>query len=311
MTLRANRKGNSTSYISVHPTVSEKAVENERKSGNLQTVTLVLSKDTCCALQIAEEVNVTSDFPFGSLIEEVSPASSPDPQVPVEVPQVPSQAVSPYSLKLPDTQCENWDKFSQIEAGDLAITEEDDFFVGPPHPGGQGHLPWIQQMQLCAEMPLILNHHGREDRCSTFPSKVTEAIIPSECDEGFFPSDKAPYCDRELDQPALAANSTHEFRPSLEKWVTSGNPLQTVSVENRNLDLNHLVLETSEPPSSPRKIIENKSLADTFSSTTVPGGIENVSFEQETSPKSIKKSLLCSDLKTNEGSLHASSVLEL
>ncbi|XP_057354138.1 protein TASOR 2 isoform X16 [Manis pentadactyla] len=301
VTLRANREGNSTSYTSVHPTVSEKAVENERKSGNLQTVTLVLSKDTCCALQIAEEVNVTSHFPFGSLIEEVSPASSPNPQVPVEVPQVPSQAVSPCSLKLPDTQCENWDKFSQIEARDLAITEENNSFVGPPHPGGEGHLPWIQQMQLCAEMPLILNHHGREDRCSTLPSKVTEAIIPCECDEGFFPSDKAPYCDRELDQPALAANSTHEFRPSLEKWVTSGNPLQTVSVENRNLDLNHLVLETSEPPLSPRKIIENKSLADTFSSTTVPGGIENVSFEQETSPKSIKKSLLCSDLKTNEG----------
>lgn len=75
-----------------------------------------------------------------------------------------------------------------------------------------------------------------------------------------------------------------------------------VSVENRNLVLNHLVLATSEPPSSPRKIIENKSVADTFSSTTVPDGIENVSFEQETSPKSIKKRLLCSDLKTNEGS---------
>ncbi|XP_073085506.1 protein TASOR 2 isoform X2 [Manis javanica] len=303
VTLRANREGNSTSYTSVHPTVSEKAVENERKSGNLQTVTLVLSKDTCCALQIAEEVNVTSDFPFGSLIEEVSPASSPDPQVPVEVPQVPSQAVSPCSLKLPDTQCENWDKFSQIEARDLAITEENNSFVGPPHLGGKGHLPWIQQMQLCAEMPLILNrHHGREDRCSTLPSKVTEDINPSECEEGLFPSDNAPCCDTELAQPALAANSTHEFRPSLEKWVTSGNPLQTVSVENRNLDLNHPVLETSEPPLSPRKIIENKSLADTFSSTTVPGGIENVSFEQETSPKSIKKSLLYSDLKTNEGS---------
>lgn len=103
VTLRANREGNSTSYTSVHPTVSEKAVENERESGNLQTVTLVLSKDTS-ALQITEEVNVTSDFPFGSLIEEVPPASSPDPQVPVEVRQVPSQAVSPFCLKLPDTQ---------------------------------------------------------------------------------------------------------------------------------------------------------------------------------------------------------------
>nr|XP_044618243.1 protein TASOR 2 isoform X5 [Equus asinus] len=297
-----NREVNSTNYTSAYPTVSEKPLENkERKDDHLPTVTLILPKETC-ALEIAEEVNVSSDFPFGSLIEEVSPASSPDPLVPAEETQ-PSQALSLCSLKLHDTQCEKSDKFSQIESVDLAIAEKENSFVGPTNPVGQANLTQVQQMRLSAEAPLVLlnNHPGRRERHFTLPGKVTEEVVPSEHSEGFSFSEKVPHCDRELDQPASAARYRDDFKPSLEKLVTSGNRVQPISVENRNSDLNHLVLETSEPPFSPGKIMENMHLADTFVSATAPSGLVNVVLKQQTSPKGTKKSLFSSDLKTDEG----------
>ncbi|XP_058388344.1 protein TASOR 2 isoform X1 [Diceros bicornis minor] len=313
VTFVENREVNSANYTSVYPTVSEKPLENEeRKGDHLQTVTLILAKETC-ALEIAEEVNVSSDFPFGSLIEEVSPASSPDPQVPVEETQ-PSQAVSLCSLKLPDTQCEKSDRFSQIESVDLAITEKESSFVGPTHPVGQGDLTQVQQMLLPAETPLALNNHpARRDRHLTLPGKVTEEVVPNEHDEGFSLSEEVPHCDTELDQPTSAASFRDDFKPSLEKLVT-GNRLQPISVENRNSDLNHLVLETSEPPFSPRKIIVSKSLADTFVSTTAPSSLVNVLLKEQTSLKGTKKNLFSSDLKIDESnymqvkSLSSSSV---
>ncbi|XP_036119297.1 protein TASOR 2 isoform X1 [Molossus molossus] len=300
LTFIGNRGVNSAKYTSLPPTVSEKPLEKEeRKGDNLQMVTLILPKETC-ALELTEEVNVTSDFPFGSLIEEVSPASSPDPQVPVEETR-PSWAMSPCSLKHPDTQCEKRETFSQIESVDLSIIEKENSFVGSIYPVGQDNLTQVQQIQLSAEMPLVLNNHpGKTDSHLTLLDKVTEEIVPSEHNEGFSLSEKVPCCDTELDQPASTASHRADFKTSLEKLVTSGSLLQSISIENRNSDLNHLALETSEPPFSPRKILEKMSSVDTFVSTSGPSDIVNVSLNQQTSPKSIK-SLFSSDLKTNEG----------
>ncbi|XP_027970426.1 protein FAM208B isoform X2 [Eumetopias jubatus] len=300
VTLLENPEVDSADFTSVFPTVPEKSLESkERKGDNLQTVTLILSKETC-ALEIAEEVNVTSDFPFASLIEEVSPASSPDPQDPVEAAQ-PSQALSLCSLQLADTQRETNARFSRIESVDSAFTEKGNSFVGPIHPVGQDNLTRVQQMQLSAEMPLVGSKHPeRKDGHLTLPGKVTEEIVPGEHGEGegLSFSEKVPCCDTELGQPAPAARHGEDIKPSLEKLATSGNPLQPVSVQNRNLS--PLVLETGEPPFSPRKMTENKFLADTFVSTTAPSGTVNVSLRQPTSPKSIKN-LFSSDVKTDEG----------
>uniref|UniRef100_A0A7N5JJH4 Transcription activation suppressor family member 2 n=1 Tax=Ailuropoda melanoleuca TaxID=9646 RepID=A0A7N5JJH4_AILME len=299
VTLLENPEVDSANYTCVFPTVPEKALESkERKGDNLQTVTLILSKETC-ALEIAEEVNVTSDFPFASFIEEVSPASSPDPQDPAEAAQ-PSQAMSLCSLQLAGIRGESNDTFSRVESVDLALTEKDSSFVGPAHPVGQDDLTGVQQMPLSAEMPLGGSKHpGRKDSYLTLSGKVTEEIVPGEHGEGFSFSEKMPCCDTaELSQAASAAKYGEDVKLALEKLVTSGNPLQPVSVQNRNLS--PLVLKTGEPPSSPRKMIENKSLADPFVSTAAPSGIVNVSLKQ-TSPKSIKKNLFSSDVKTDGG----------
>ncbi|XP_034877609.1 protein TASOR 2 isoform X2 [Mirounga leonina] len=300
VTLLENPEVDSAVFTSVFPTVPEKSLESkERKGDNLQTVTLILSKETC-ALEIAEEVNVSSDFPFASLIEEVSPASSPDPQEPAEAAK-PSQALSLCSLQLADTQRERNARFSPIESVDSAFTEKGNSFVGPVHPVGQESLTGVQQMQLSAEMPLVGSKHPeRKDGHLTLPGKVTEEIVPGGHGEGegFSFSEKVPCCDTKLGQPAPAAKHGEDIQLSLEKLVTSGNPLQPVSIQNRNLS--PLVLETSEPPFSPRKMTENKFLADTFVSTTAPSGIVNVSLKQQTSPKSIKN-LFSSDVKTDGG----------
>ncbi|XP_055209118.2 protein TASOR 2 isoform X11 [Gorilla gorilla gorilla] len=298
--LTESREVNSADNVSVYPSVSEEPVENkERKGDNLQPVTLILSKENC-TLEIAEEINVTSDFPFDSVIEEVSPASSPEPPVPVKETR-PYQAVTPCILKLHGTQCEKSNQISQCESEDLGITEKENVFVGPTHPVGQGNFTQVQQMQVSAEMPLILTDHpGRTGR-PTLPGKVTKEIVSSEHDEGISFSGKVQCYGRELNQPASAAKCTGDFSPSPEKLVKSGNPLQPVSIENRNLDLKHLVLESSEPPFGPRNVIENKSLSDTLVSTTAPSGIVNVSVKQQTGPKSSQNHLFPGDLKTDEG----------
>ncbi|XP_042636163.1 protein TASOR 2 [Orycteropus afer afer] len=297
VTIIANRGVNSADYTSV----SEEPLEDkERKGDDFQPVTVVLSKDNS-TLEISEEVHVTSEFPFDSLIEEVSPASSPDPLVPTEEKRQ-FQVISPCSLKLHDTQCQKSNKDSQIESVDLAITEKKNCLVGPTHPVGQDNLTWVQQMQCYAEMPLVLNSHlGGKDRHLTLPGKVTEDIVQSEHDEILSFSEKVQCCDFKLNQPASAAKYGDDFKPSLENLIKSGSPLQPIHVENRNLDLEHLILETSEPPFSSRKITENKSLGDTFLSTAASGDIVNVSLKQPTSPKSIKKNLFSNDLKTNGG----------
>ncbi|XP_058138440.1 protein TASOR 2 isoform X5 [Dasypus novemcinctus] len=299
VTLTENRGVTSIDYTPVYPAVSETPLENkERKGDNLQPVTLILSKDSC-SLEIAGEVNVTSDFPFDALIEEVSPAASPDPRAPAEETQ-PSQAVSPGSLKVHNTECEKSNNFSQIESVDLAITEKENSFVLPPtHSVGQDNLTWEQQMQLSAEMPPVLNNHpGKKDRHLSLPGKVTEEIFQREYEKVL------PFSER---QPVSAAKYGGDFKPSLEKLVKSGKPLQPISIENRNLDLEHLALE------APQKMIDDESLADTVPSTAAPSGILNMPLKQQTSPKSIKKYLFHSDLQKNEDnylqikSLHSDS----
>ncbi|XP_072682019.1 protein TASOR 2 isoform X3 [Canis lupus baileyi] len=303
VTLLENREATSANYISTYPAVPEKSLESkERKGDNLQTVTLILSKETC-ALEIAEEVNVTSDFPFASLIEEVSPASSPDPEDLVEAAQPsqtqPEMAVSLCSLQLAGTQGERSDRFSQIESVDLAVTEKENSSVGLTHPVAQDNLIGVQQMQSSAKMPLVGSKHpGRKDGCLSCPGKVTKEIVPGEHGEGL--SEEVPCGDMELSQPASDAKYREDFKLSLEKLVTSGDPLQPVNVQNRNSDLSHLVLEPGEPPFSPRKIIENKSLADTIVSATTPTGRVDLSLKQQPSPKGIKKNLFSSGVKTNE-----------
>ncbi|XP_012520382.1 PREDICTED: protein FAM208B [Propithecus coquereli] len=274
LTLTENREVNS-GYVSVYPAVSEEPVENKRTKGdNLQPVTLILSKENC-TLEIAEEINVTSDFPFNSLIEEVSPASSPGTPVPVEETR-PFQAVSPCALRLHGTQYAKSNGFSHFESGDLGVTEKENSFVSPTPPVGQDNLTQVQQMQLSAEMSLILtNHPGRKGRL-TLPGKVTKEVVPGQCDESLPFSEEVQCCGTELNQPALAAEYRSDFKP-LEKPVKSGNPSQPISIENRNLDLKHLVLGSSELPFNPKKVIENKSLG-------------------------IKKNLFNRDVKTHEGS---------
>nr|XP_035162625.2 protein TASOR 2 isoform X3 [Callithrix jacchus] len=295
--LTENREVNSADYESIYPTVAEEPVENKDKKGdNLQPVTLILSKENC-TLEIAEEINVTSDFPFDPLIEEVSPASSPDPPVPVKETR-PYQAVTPCILKLHGTQCEKSNRVSQRKSEDTGITEN--FFVGPTHPVGQGNFTQVQQMQVSAEMPLIITDQPGGKRRPTLPGKVTEEIVSSEHDKELSFSGKVQCCGRELNQPASAAEYRGDFSPSPEKLVKSGNLLQPISVENRNLDLKHFVLESSEPPFGPRHVTENKSLSGTLVSTAAPSVTVNVSVKQQTSPKS-QKNLFNSDLKADEG----------
>ncbi|XP_004691278.1 PREDICTED: protein FAM208B [Condylura cristata] len=296
---KENIEVNSASYISVYPTVSNKPLENEGKSDNSQPVTLIVPKESC-TLEIMEEVHIPSDFTFASLIEEVSPASSPDPQVLAEEIR-PSQALS---------LCEKNGKYFEVESGDLAINEKENLSVHPSHPMGQENITQVQQMQLSAETPLVLNNHSEgKNKHLTLPSKVTDKIIRSECDESFSFSEKTSCCDTASNRAAPATSCRDDCKPSFEKRVRSGSPLQPISVENRNSNLKHLVLETSEFPFRPGNILENTTLADTFVSVTAPNDVVNISLQQQTSPKSVKKNLLSHDFKTNEGNcMHVMSL---
>ncbi|KAM6177367.1 LOW QUALITY PROTEIN: protein TASOR 2 [Erethizon dorsatum] len=298
VTLIEKREVNSASSMSAYSTVSKEPLENKKRKGDcLQPITLILSKQNC-TLEIGEEINVTSDFPFNSLIEEVSPASSPNPPVPTEETWS-SQAVSPSSFTLHGTQCERSNKFCQDESEDLAVTEKENSFVGPTHLMGQENLTQLQQIQLSVKMPLILTNHPGEKSRLMLPGKTTEE---SEHGEGLPFSEKVQCYDPELNKPALVANYGNNFKPSLEKLIKSGHPLQPISIENKNLVLKHLVLESNEPPFSSRKTTENKSLADTLVSTTSLSGIVNIPLKEQGSPESIKENLHDSDLKTDGGS---------
>ncbi|XP_040104768.1 protein TASOR 2 isoform X6 [Oryx dammah] len=276
-----NRDVNSAANTSVKP-------ENkEGKGDHLQTVAFILSKETC-TLQVAEEVHLASDFPFGSLIEEVSPASSPDPQAPVEE-APPAQATSPRGLKHCDALGEKSTRLCEVESGDLAETENESSLVTATHTVEQDNSAQVQQMQLSAEIPLQLqNHAGRKGRFLILPGVVTEETGPSKCGEDFSLSGKEPDCDATVTQPACGVT----YGDSLENLVSSGYPLQSTGVETCSPHPHHRVLETSEP-FSPAEIPENRSSADMFVSTATPGAVV-------TSTQSLPEDVLSSDVKTHE-----------
>lgn len=280
VSLIKNKEINLASCMSVYP-VEPKEPLKETQSNDLKPGTLILSKENH-APKVAEEIKVSSGFPFGGRIEEVSPASSPDPIVHTEETQ-PSPC-----LKLNDTQSEKSNKFYQIKSGDLTIPEKENPFVDPKTSISQG------QVQFSAEIPQVLTNAGIEGRV-TVPGEMTEFIVPSEHKESLSFSEKVQCNDKELSEPTSSPKYEGNFKP-LEKLVISGNPLQAICMENRNLDTKPLALESSVPLCGPRKV-ENKSLADTLVSITTGSGIVNVSLKQ-TSSKDNKKNVLDSDLKT-------------
>ncbi|XP_006891942.1 PREDICTED: protein FAM208B [Elephantulus edwardii] len=279
VTLTGNGELNSDNIL-----VSEDPLdEMERKDGNYQSFTFILPKDNSTP-EISGHVNVTSDFPFNSLIEEVSPASSPDLLVTNEETR-PSQAISPCSLKDHETQYEKSIKASKIESFNVALTEKENPSVGTAHPVGQDNLTWVKQMPHYAEMPLLLNSptSGKDGRL-TLPGKVTEEIAQSKHYEVLSFPENTLYCDVELNQPAAAAKYSQDFTPSL-------------SLENRNLE--DLTLETSKPMFTPSENTEN--VTDTFLHTTSSSSVINICIEQPTTSESIEKNITVNnDLKKNE-----------
>ncbi|XP_032740971.1 protein TASOR 2 isoform X2 [Rattus rattus] len=265
-----NREISSASCISVYP------VESKEMSKNYTP-------------EVAEKVNVTSDFPFGPLIE-VSPASSPDPIV-----QTGDRQSSPCCLKLQGSQSEKTNTFSQIKSGDLTIPEKESSLVGPESPKEQDKLAQTQ-VQLSAEMPQIPTNAEIEGR-DAVPGKVTEVTVPSEHENLSF-SEKVQCYDTELNKPTSPAKYGGNFKP-LEKPVKSGNSLEADCMVNRNMDMKSLALESSVSSCSPRKL-ENKPLSDTLVSVTT-NGIVNMSLKQ-TSSQNIKKNVCDSDIKAEADS---------
>ncbi|XP_020733563.2 protein TASOR 2 isoform X5 [Odocoileus virginianus] len=277
-----NRDMNSAANTCVKP-----AENKEGKGGDLQTVAFILSKETC-TLEVAEEVHLASDFPFSSLIEEVSPASSPDPQATVEE-APPAQATSPRGLKHCDALSEKSTWLSKVESGDLAVTEKESSLVAATCPVEQDNSAQVQQMQFSAEMPLRLqNHAGKKGRFLILPGDITQETGRSKCGEGFSLSGKRPDCDAMVTQPAC----TVTYGGSLENLVASGHPPQPTGVETCSPHPHHRVLETSEP-FSPAETPENKSSADMYVSTATPGAVV-------TSTQSLPEDILSSDVKTHE-----------
>ncbi|XP_021035901.1 protein FAM208B isoform X4 [Mus caroli] len=262
-----NREIHSASCMSVYPVESRELLKN-------------------CTPEVTEKVNVTLDFPFGPLIE-VSPASSPDPIV-----QTGDRQSSPCCLELHSSQSEKTNKLSQIKSGEVTIPEKESLLLGPESPKGQDKLAEVQ-VQISAEM-LQITSAEVEGRVNV-PGKVTKVSVPSEHSENLSFLEKVQ-CNAELNKLSLPAKYGGNFKP-LEK---SGNSLEPGCMENRNMDIKHLALESSVPLCSPRKVVENKSLTDTLVSITT-SEIVNMSLKQ-TSSKNIKKNVCDSDVKTEADS---------
>uniref|UniRef100_A0A8C5KX66 Transcription activation suppressor family member 2 n=1 Tax=Jaculus jaculus TaxID=51337 RepID=A0A8C5KX66_JACJA len=261
-TLIKKRELMPASYMSLWPLVSGEPLGNERKGDTLKPVT---------------EINMTSSFPFDSLIE-VSPPSSPDPQ-----------AVSPCSLKHHGIYGEKSNKLSQIGSVELGMPEKENSYVSPAHPLEQAKFTPGQHSHLSAEVPLVLTG------CPAAPDPATEQVVPSEHGEGTFSSRKVQGDGAELNKPTSLAKYRSD---PLEKLVKPGNSLQLVSVEDSNLGLKHFVSESNVPPFSPRKIVENKPLADMLPPTSAVSGVVNVSLKQKTSREN-KRAVHNSHLKTH------------
>ncbi|XP_028625735.1 protein FAM208B isoform X2 [Grammomys surdaster] len=274
----ANEGQQSRSEEMVEPE-QERLIKKETNTATCMSLYPVESRELLknCSPEVAEKVNVTSDFPFGPLIE-VTPAASPDPIV-----QTGDRQSSPCCLKLCGSQSEKTNKFSEIKSGDIPEKES---LVGPKSPKGQDKLAQVQ-VQLSADAEV----EGRV----TVPGKVTDVSVLSEHNENLSFLEKVQCYDTELNKPISPAS----FKP-LEKHVKSGNSLEADCMENRNTDIKHLVFESSVPSCCPRKVIENKSLTETLVSITT-SGIVNMSLKQ-TSSETIKKNVCDSDVKTEADS---------
>uniref|UniRef100_A0A8D1DXN1 Transcription activation suppressor family member 2 n=1 Tax=Sus scrofa TaxID=9823 RepID=A0A8D1DXN1_PIG len=275
-------------------TVSVRAPANEdRSSDTSQTATFVLSKETC-ALEVAEEMHVALDFPFGSLIEEVSPASSPDPQAPGTDAQT-ARAVSSCSAELSEARRESGDPPSQMESVDMAVTEKDNSLAGPAPPVGQDNLPRAPPVPFPAETPLVFRRPPeRRGTCSALPGAVPEQAVPGERDQGPPLSARAPSWDAEPKQPASAAR----YRDAPGNQATSGSPLQPVAVEDRSPHVSHLIWDSRDPPLSPRHILETQPLAAAFVSAAAPADA-SLSLGEQAGPERPPEHLLGGDLKTD------------
>ncbi|MEJ1284457.1 family with sequence similarity 208 member B [Cricetulus griseus] len=201
-----NEEISSASFMSVFP-VEPREPLKETQSSDLKPGTLILSKENCSP-EVTEEINVPSGFPFGPLIEEVSPASSPDPIVQTEETQP-----SPCCLKPHGAESEKSSNFSQIKSGDLTIPEKGNSFVGPKPSMGQDKLPQVQ-VQISAEMPQILNNAGIEGRV-TVPGEITEFSVPSEHNENLSFSEKVQCYDTELSK----STSPPKYRADISKSI--------------------------------------------------------------------------------------------
>ncbi|CAO2595078.1 Protein TASOR 2, partial [Lemmus lemmus] len=289
VSLIENKKINSASSISVYAVEPREPLKETQKN---------------CAPKVAEEINVPSDFPFGPLIEEVSPASSPDPIAQTE------EIEPTLCLKLYGTQSEKSSEFSQIKSGDLTMAGKENYFVGPKTSMGQDKLTQVQ-VQLSAEMPQVLTSAEIEGRV-TVPGKKAEFSVPGEQNESLSFSEKVLCHDTELNKPTSPPKYGGNFKP-LEKVLKSGNSLQAICMENRNLGIKPFALESSVPLCSTRKIVENKSLADTLVSIPSVSEIVNMSLKQ-TSSKNSKKNTSESDLETEAdinmqpGSVNSASI---
>ncbi|XP_075408545.1 protein TASOR 2 isoform X2 [Tenrec ecaudatus] len=293
--------GNREMHSAHCPLASEESLEDERKGDGLQPVPVALSKDSCNP-ESSDGINVVSEFPFSSLIEEVSPPSSPDPLAPTEENTPLSRAIAPCSLKLPNTQCEKGSKASQVESVQLAITEKENSFAGQTRPVEEDDLTQVHQRQQYDKIPLVLESHpGEKDRHLALPGEVTEEGVQNKYGEVLSFPEKVQGCEAELKQSATTARHGTDVELCLEKQVTSNSPLQPVNIKDRCLNFRRLFLEPKEPPLSPRTSVGNKSLADTFPSTAASSSVMDVSLKRRTSSKRINKNLLSSDLKTNEG----------
>ncbi|KAL1784676.1 FAM208B isoform X1 [Sigmodon hispidus] len=247
-----------------------------------------------------EDVKLLLHMWIALFYKEVSPASSPDPIV-----QTDETKPSSYCLELHGTQPEK-KKFSQVKSGE--ILEKENSFVDPTTSVGQDKLTQ-EQVQFSAETPQILSNAGLGGRV-TVPGEITEFSVPSEHNEGLSFSEKVQCYETELNKPTSPPRYGGNFEP-LEKTIKSGNSLQAVCMENRNLDIKSLTLDSSASSRSPRKVVENKPLIDTLVSITTVSEIGNVSVKQTNSKN--KKNVCDNDLKIDDinmqsGSMNSASI---
>uniref|UniRef100_A0A8C4FE30 Transcription activation suppressor family member 2 n=1 Tax=Catagonus wagneri TaxID=51154 RepID=A0A8C4FE30_9CETA len=266
----------------------------ERRGGAVQAAALALSRGAG-ALEAAEEARVASHFPFGSLIEEVSPASSPDPQVPGEDTPT-ARAVSSCGFRLCDAQCESSGAVAQTESAGVAVTGKGNSCVGPAPPAGEDGLTRAQHMQPSAETPLVLRRRPeRGDRHRALPGEAPEEAVPGGRGEGPPVREEAPSGDAKLKRPASAARR----RDAPGGPVTPGSPLQPAGAGDRSPHLSPLVCDSREPLRGPGQVLQGQPFADALVSAAAPADARQA-FGEQAGPGGLPEGPLSGDVRTDE-----------